>query len=205
MIDVLGAVNDFILAWCGDEARDFLRIPDVPTCPDILRQQALTQDQVVRGWQNVVSALPADTQRYVVLTLLQTIRHGTNVHEYASTGDEGMVETTIARLAEYLVQVDFCCAYPADGEEIARGMASMFEMLARDSLAVDFFSPYGFQSCYADSPRPIPGFNEAEQWEARYSVTLHLTGWERRSYVAEAFGNAIVTIENVDVHHPVKY
>ena len=104
MTDILGAVNDFILAHCW-------RDPDLP---------ALTQQQVVRGWQNVVSALPPDSQEYAVLTLLATQRHGTNVHKRRhAEGETGLIET-ISRLAEHMVQVDFCSAYPQQGEEYAR-------------------------------------------------------------------------------------
>ena len=63
MNDVLGAVNDFILTY----------VKNADIGP-------LAQSQIVRGWQNVVSALPKDSQEYAVLTLLATTRHGTNVH-----------------------------------------------------------------------------------------------------------------------------
>lgn len=201
--DILGAVNDFILAYCaGEKARDFLGIPDVPTCPDILREKVLEQSQIVRGWQNVVSALPKDTQTYVVLTLLSGIRHGTNVHSYVPVGTDYTRETT-ARLAEHIVQVDVCSAYPQNTEITAKAIADMLEMLTRDPIAVDFYAPYGITACYADDVRSAAAYNESEQWEARYIVTLHLTAWTEYGRQLDAFSNVGVYLENVDVHHPI--
>mgnify|MGYP002520417492 CR=1 FL=1 len=53
MTDILGAVNDFILAYIVNAGLE-----------------ALDQRQIVRGWQNLVSALPPGTREYAVLTLL---------------------------------------------------------------------------------------------------------------------------------------
>lgn len=187
MTNILGAVNDFILAYVQNA--------DV---------SALQQSQVVRGWQNVVSALPKDTQEYAVLTLLQTVRHGTNVHEYTDTEAESGLVFTTSRLAEHMVQVDFCSAYPAQTEENARIRADLLEMFTRDRLAADFYADYGFSACYADDVRALPFQNEASQWIARYSVTLHLSGWTAAEAEIDSFSNVkIERIENVDVHHPV--
>ena len=188
MTDYLGAVNDFILAHCW-------RDPDLP---------ALVQDQVVRGWQNVVSALPADSQEYAVLTLLASTRHGTNVHKFRNAeGPTGVIET-VSRMAEHLVQVDFCCAYPQQGEEYARLRAEILEILTRDRVGVDFFKGYGFSACYADDLRPLPFQNEAEQWVARYSVTMHLSGWTGVDLSVPSFDAVDLYLEDVDVHHPVE-
>lgn len=195
MTDILGAVNDFILAHCW-------RDPDLPQ---------LQQAQVVRGWQNVVSALPQNSQEYAVLTLLATTRHGTNVRTRRhAEGPTGLIET-VSRLAEHVVQVDFCCAYPQQGEEIARTRAEILELLTRDRIAVEFYKRYGISACYADDVRPAPFQNEAEQWEARYIVTLHLSGWTEIEINIESFDDVLAGInpatrdyvENVDVHHPV--
>lgn len=187
MKDVLGAVNDFILAYVKND--------DVG---------ALEQPQIVRGWQNVVSGLPKDSQEYAVLTLLATTRHGTNVHRYSFTKeDPGLVET-VSRMAEHMVQVDFCSAYPQQTEEAARIRAEIMEMLTRDGVATRFYKQYGFSACHAEDIRPLPFQNEAEQWVARYSVTLHLSGWTEAAIDLEAFDVLDLYLENVDVHHPVK-
>ena len=186
MNDVLGAVNDFILAYVKNT--------------DVV---ALTQPQVIRGWQNVVSALPKDNQEYAVLTLLATTRHGTNVHRYAhADGDTGLVET-VSRMAEHMVQVDFCSAYPQQAEEAARIRAEIQETLTRDRVAVDYFASCGFSACYAEDVRPLPFQNESEQWVARYVVTMHLSGWTDVPLDLDSFEDVNLYLENVDVHHPV--
>jgi len=186
MTDVLGAVNDFILAYVWK--KDSL--------------PALAQNQIVRGWQNAVSALPADIQEYVVITLLSSERHGTNVHQYIPTKDDGLLNS-VSRMAEHMVQADFCCAYPQAGEETARQRAEILEMLTRDRIATVFYEQHGFSACYAEGLRPMPFQNEAEQWVARYSVTLHLSGWTSAEVPIDFFSNVNLYLENVDVHHPV--
>lgn len=187
MTDVLGAVNDFILAYVGNNEVGLL-----------------TQPQVVRGWQNVVSALPKDSQEYAVLTLLSTTRHGTNVHQYTyADGDTGLVDT-VSRMAEHMVQVDFCSAYPQQTEDVARIRAEIMEMLTRDRVATAFYATFGFSSCYAEDVRPMPFQNEAEQWVTRYIVTLHLSGWTATNIDQASFNEVGLYLENVDVHHPVK-
>ena len=187
MNDVLGAVNDFILKY----------VKNVDIGP-------LAQLQIVRGWQNVVSALPKDSQEYAVLTLLATTSHGTNVHRYThADGDTGLVET-VSRMAEHMVQVDFCSAFPQQTEEAARIRAEILEMLTRDRVATDFFAAYGFTACYAEDVRPLSFQNESEQWVARYIVTMHLSGWTETPMDLDSFEDVNLYIENVDVHHPVK-
>ena len=187
MNDVLGAVNDFILKY----------VKNADIGP-------FAQPQIVRGWQNVVSALPKDSQEYAVLTLLATTRHGTNVHRYThADGDTGLVET-VSRMAEHMVQVDFCSAFPQQTEEAACIRAEILEMLTRDRVATDFFAAYGFTACYAEDVRPLSFQNESEQWVARYSITMHLSGWTETPLDLASFEDVDLYIENVDVHHPVK-
>lgn len=187
MTDILGAVNDFVLAYCH-------KGQDLPP---------LDQRQVVRGWQNVVSALPPDSQEYAVLTLLGTIRHGTNIHAYSDAATPDDLNLRVQRLAGHLVQVDFCSAYPQQTEEFSRMRAEILETLTRDWIAVNFFRKFGISSCYAEDIKPAPFLNEAEQWAARYIVTLHLIGHSTIDLVQPAFSELDIYLENVDVHHPV--
>lgn len=187
MRDILGAVNDFVLTYC--------QAPDLPV---------LEQRQIVRGWQNLVSALPPNTREYVVLTLLATERHGTNVHEYRhSTGDTGLDEK-VSTHNIHMVQADFCCAYPDQTEEVARTRAELLEMFTRDSIGVDFFSKYGLSCCYADDVRPLSFLDpETKQWVARYTVTMRIEGWLSSEPKIDSFSSVELYLENVDVHHPV--
>lgn len=168
MLDVLGAVYDFLTEYIGAE-------------------------NIVRGWQNR-SALPADVD-YVVLTLINAERTGTNTHK----SDPESETETISMLNHYSVQVDFC----GDDETEVMQLAAKLVLLARDGLAVDFFNGKGMSCRYADDPRSVPFTNDQNQWTMRYSVTLHLAAWENVELASDYFGSVNVQIENVDVHHRV--
>ena len=187
MIDVLGAVNDFVLEYAFAE-------PDLP---------ALTQPQIIRGWQNY-GGLPPKTQELVILTLLSASRHGTNVRTRRDADAPSGIIETVSRLAEHLVQSDFWCARPRMPEYAARTRAEIMEILARDPVGVSFFQKYGLSLCYADEIKALPFVNESKQWVARYSVTIHLTGWSGVEIPVDSFADVQLRIENVDEHHPVQ-
>lgn len=187
MIDILGAVNDFVLKYAFAD-------PDLP---------ALAQPQIIRGWQNY-GGLPPKTQELVILTLLSASRRGTNVRTRRDADAPSGIVETVSRLAEHLVQIDFCCARPRMPEYAARTRAEIVEILARDPVGVSFFQKYGLSSCYADEVRALPFVNESRQWVARYSVTIHLTGWTRIETTLDSLTDVRLHLENVDEHHPVQ-
>ena len=152
---------------------------------------------IVRGWQNR-AALPKSST-LIVLTLLDTIRHGTNVHTWNMTPPSG-IDNTLSMLTEYLVQVDICGL----DEETVNAQAAMLLMLGRDAVAVDFFKAFSLQPYFADDIKALPFSNELDQWVVRYTVTLHLGGWTQITVNQDAFSDVHVNIENVDVHHPPK-
>ena len=163
---------------------DFLK---TYVCPDV---------DIVRGWQNRAS-LP-NVSEYVVMTLQGHSRHGTNIHtENAFTPETG-IDETVSMLMEYEVQIDFC---GLDEMAVSQN-ASICAMLGRDRRAVEFFAGYGLSGLFADEPRSLP-FQDDQQWVVRYTTTLHLTGWVRKTLHNPAFTSVMWTIENVDVHHPV--
>ncbi len=174
MPDVLGAVYDFLQA----------HISPLP-------------EYIVRGWQNR-AALP-DASEYVVLTLINAPRRGTNVHEWRNSGDDALIER-VRMLVLYDVQVDFC------GLDEARvgHQAAQLVMLGRDAAAVRFFRPYGLAGLYADDPRSLPFADDLDQWKVRYSVTLHLSAWIDADIPLPSFRSVNLYLENVDVHHPVQ-
>lgn len=174
MNNVLDAVNDFLV--------NVMLIP---------------QGSIYYGWQNR-SSLPADSS-YIVLTLQSQIRHGTNVHTWDDTTPPYGIDDTVSMLTEYEVQVDVC----GTNEAVVSNLTSQLCMLGRDAVAVDFWRDYGLRALYADNPRPMPFVNEFEQWETRYSVTLHLSGWTTFDIHHDAFEAVTVYTENVDVHHPI--
>ena len=176
MVDILGAVYSFLVA----------NLPDIDG------------NKIVRGWQNR-AALPDDSD-YIVLTLLTTRRHGTNVHERQALKDSQTdISETIHMLAEHTVQVDFC----GQDEQAVMARATRLSVLARDGVAVEFLRPYGILPLYAEDVRQAPFTNEQRQWEVRYIVTLHLECWHDVNTTRDAFTNVNIYTEDVDVHHPI--
>ena len=175
MTDVLGAVFDFLQARLVPSPR-----------------------HIVRGWENR-AALP-DSDDFIVLTLIGAARRGTNVRGWKLPPDAAPgLDLSISMLTLYDVQVDFC----GTDEQAAAGLASQLVILGRDAVAVDFFRPYNLSALHADDPRALPFTNDQNQWQTRSSVTLHLAGWNDARVNVDAFEDVHITLENVDVHHPV--
>lgn len=176
MPDILGVVYSFLAQY----------FPDIDA------------GSIVRGWQNR-AALPDDSD-YIVLTLLTTHRHGTNVHDRRDDeSSETDIEEIIHMLGEHTVQVDFC----GQDEQTVMARATRLAVLARDGVAVEFFKQHGILPLYAEDVRQAPYTNEQRQWETRYIVTLHLECWHDVVIPRPAFTNVDIKIEDVDVHHPI--
>lgn len=173
-LDVLGAVHDFLSAKLG-----------------------ITPKTIVRGWQNR-AALPA-VSSYVVLTLTNTTRQGTNVHKW--TGNElpeDVFYTKTAMLTLFDVQVDLC---GLDEAQVNR-LATLLTMLGRDAVAVRFFRDYGLSCLYAEDPRAIPFTSDLNQWEVRYMVMLRLSSC-RRADIQEDYFNSVKIIPGAAHGEPV--
>lgn len=174
-LDVLGAVHDFLVAHIG-----------------------IAPEAIIRGWQNRAD-LPA-LSSYAVLTLINAPRRGTNVHVWEKDpADAGALIENVRMLVCHEVQVDVC----GQDEAVVGGQAARLVMLARDAVAVDFFRARGLSCQYADDPRSLPFSNDVDQWEVRYSVTLHLSAWLGADMARAAFTDVDLRLEDVDVHHPV--
>ena len=175
MTDVLGAVFDFLQA----------RLSPAPL-------------HIVRGWENR-AALP-NKNEFVVLTLLGAARRGTNVRQWNMPPNQAPgLDLNLAMLTLYDVQVDFC----GEDEETVSRMASQLVIAGRDAVAVDFFRPYGLSALHTDDPRALPFANDQNQWQTRYSVTLHLAGWADMDVHVDAFDQVQIILKNVDATIPL--
>jgi hypothetical protein len=150
--DIYGAVYDFIDAWAAP-----------PMDPD-----NIYRDMVNRA------ALPAASNDYAVISILNTVRHGTNVERLHNTGadDESPELSAVCVLDEATVQCDF-----VSNGEAARQRAMVLENLTRSSVGVAFFKPYHISACYADDVKEIPYIDESKQYVHRFMTVLHLTYW----------------------------
>lgn len=145
--DVLGAVYDFILAYC---------LP------------AMNPEHVFRAWVNRAS-LPPDTNEYAIITVIGEARRGSNVEEFdfdPDTEADGIL--TLEESKKIAVQVDFF------GDE-AKRRASALELLSRSGTAALFLEPYGIAPLYADDPKEAGVVDGSEQQVPRYVITLYLS------------------------------
>lgn len=167
---MLGAVYDFVMAYA----------------PNAI------QNNIFRGWQNRM-ALP-QTQEFIVISVQDTLRIGTNINNYEKSLDNKITTKT---LREYIVDVDFCNIK----KEIAQKQAATIESIGRSYIAVDFFNKYDIGFNYADDVEYLPYTDEQDQYLHRYRVSLHFTKWEETTIQQDYFSNVKLRVENIDAHH----
>lgn len=181
--DLLGAVNDFILAFC---------LP------------ALPQERLYRAHQNHISPPKAGEQAddYAVMQHVGGERHGTNVRRFIP-GNDGSEDLTIHyKLSVEEVQVDFYGPH-------ALARAQALAMLSWSMEGVSFFNQYGLSSCYANDPVNNTGLGGPgsgdNRFVPRYTVRAFFSVTTSQGVRQPGFDRATLThVENVNVHHPVK-
>ena len=159
---------------------------------------AVPQENIYKGFKNRV-ALPKGTNEYIIMTLLNQVRHGTNVDTYSATGLPVTADgiNTTKQLVELAVQID-CYSDSHDG----RQRATAIEMMARSPHGVQFFNQFGMSCLYADDVRDLTGVTDADQFVYRYMTTLHLTYWAQIDQTLPWFDAVDVDLKNVDVTFP---
>ena len=159
---------------------------------------AVSQGCIIKGFQNRI-ALPKGTNEYIIMTVLNHTRHGTNIYKFdaskAGTLEDGD-ETTI-ELVEVEVQID--CYSDSDA---GRQRATAIEMMARSPYAVQHFREYGMSCLYADDVRDLTGITDADQFVYRHMTTLHLTYNATITMKLPWFDAVNVNLKNVDVVFP---
>lgn len=175
--DIYEAVGRFLLKYA---------IPAVP------------QKCIYKGYNNRVS-LPKGTNEYIVMTILNQVRHGTTIDTFdaskAAINEDG---TEVAReLVEVAVQID--CYSDSDA---GRQRATAIELIARTSYAPQFFHQYGMSCLYADDVRDLTDVTDANQFVYRHMTTLHLTYNAVIGQKLPWFDAVNVDLKNVDVVFP---
>lgn len=176
-IDILGAVYDFVQTYAWQ--------------PSDERSKQYTDEQIVRGIQNA-AVLPHDTVEFCVLTLTQTIRHGTNVERYAvqvGEGEEPTYKDQYREKLEHIIQIDFCSAEPYQDQEVTAERASIIEMLSRSHIATSFFkTKYNTLNClYSEDVQNMTRWDDTKNYTSRFSVRLHLEEILLREITSEYF------------------
>ncbi len=175
--DTAAAVYDFIRAFA---------LPELPP------------ERIIQGKENR-HALPAGSYDYVIYSLAEEIRHGTNVTRFTPDPDPGQDGVlSKSKLVEDVFHIDFY------GEsKAAADRAAALELAARDFLGVNFFKPYDISVLYADPIEDNSFVNADKQYVRRLRLKLHLARTVTLSARAQYFDRAVMErVENVDVHHP---
>lgn len=188
-IDVLAAVYRFILQYAKDESRG---IP------------ALTEDQIVRAWENY-AVLP-DTTEYVVITLAGSVQHGRSQVEEVYNEDTDFLEYEITGTMEHTVQVDFTAQGPQRDPGLTQHRAQIIQVLCASEIGPSFFKKYdsSLNLMYCNDVGGGATFDESQNWAARYVLDLHISQLLTSNVPFDYFTSARIRTEDVDVHHKVK-
>lgn len=156
----------------------------------------MNQDNIIIGWQNR-SYLPVDTNEYAVITVIDTKRRGTNVHEWYD--DVTLPHDTIVKemeLVESGIQIDFC-----SNNDNAEMRARSIELVTRSEFGVKFFKTYNIAPLYADGTRDISFVDQSQQYVRRFMTTVYVSYWVNTTFKVTSFNEADIYFENVDVEH----
>lgn len=182
---------------------DSLVQPDIYTAVydyiSIFADPQLNPNNIIRGWQNR-SYLPQDTNEYSVITIIDSKRIGTNVHQWSE--DPNISENLIIKELELVgcsVQIDFC-----SDDDSSEQRARTIELITRSEIGVNFFSGYNISPLYAETPKDMSFTDGSEQFVKRFMVMIHLNYWINFSTSNPSFSTYSLTIENVDVEHPIQ-
>lgn len=159
---------------------------------------AVDPGKILWGNQNNI-ALPKD-EDYIIFSLIQNIRHGTGFETWERYAPD---QVTYSETVEGVVQID-CYANSHNGTDGMDAMlrAQCIETLARSVVAPAFFNRYGISCLFAEDARNNTLVGDSDLYEARWTVTLHLS-YASRIVISEPYFNAVdARIKNVDVSFP---
>lgn len=186
MSDPLGVVYQFVRDFAYQEGES----------------SPLSEDQVIRGWQNS-SFLPAGTTEFCVLTLRDGVRQGSNVYRFTDDGDNMIMH--VKKNIDLSVQIDFNSAEPYIDPIVTRNRAEIVEQLINSYIGPAYFKQKDedLSVLYAEDVKNLSGFDETKTFTARYMVMLHLSQRIDKHLPIDYFTSVRIKTENVDVHHPI--
>ena len=159
---------------------------------------AVSLNCIIKGFQNRI-VLPKGTNEYIIMTMLNHTRHGTNVYEFDARTIP--YDQDGAEITKELVEVEVQCDFYSDSDN-GRQRATAIEMMACSPYAVRFFKKYGLSCLYADDVRDLTGVTDADQFVYRHMVVLHLTYTAVITQKLPWFDAVNVNLKNVDVKFP---
>lgn len=163
-------------------------------CAYIAEFSSLDTENIFQGYQNK-SVLPQKSNNYAICTLLNSTRIGTNTKETNNT------EQTIQTLTQVRVpvQVDI---YGNSQIEALQNMQACYNLF-RDTIAVNFLSPYNLVPLGAGDIKDMTNTDKSNQYVFRYSCDFELSYWTRVTTAQDYFNSANPVIRNVDVNKAI--
>ncbi len=155
--DILGCIFQFIRDCAYDD-----------------RTPKLSDAQILRGWQSLPTAPPAN--EYVVITHLTASRHGTNAYKTIDSG-EAIGRRITAAHYEHLVQVDFLSTDEPTIAAISRRRVLMSEMMLNAYYMNNYMHHLNpaFSVLYCDAPTSLAEPDEAHRLRQRHTLTIHIS------------------------------
>lgn len=165
----------------------------------------LQDEQIIRARQSLV--LSSKFSEYCVLTLLSSIRHGTNAYQNNAPGSgSDLGNVTMSKCIEHMMQVDFLGIDPLIKQYIPMQRASIFESIVNSDIGVTFVKSINplLSILYTDDIQSSAELNESHLFRDRYSVVVHLNEHHDLSVPLAYIDNIDLRTENIDVHHSMR-
>lgn len=161
----------------------------------LIMDPPVERDRIFMGFGNDLS-LPADSNEYVVNTVIDHIQRGTPVVDYQVDEESGELRPVVRKVNVLVVQVD-CYS---DDPESARLRAMSIEALMRTTPGADFFAQYGLSSLYAEPVKNTTVVVDADKYVQRSTVVIHVgyVHWMVLDFKSHGFDAVGVRVRNVD-------
>lgn len=185
MTDILAITYDFV--------QQFAKGFDMPAYPDT---------HIVQGFQNM-AALPNGTHEFCTITLLNSIKHGTDWQYWTNfrKDDPEPFEQHLKAVIEDIVQIDMCSAEPYTQPQVTLERAQALQLAANSNLATEFYEHEsdGNATClFAEDVQNLTGFDETKTYTCRYMLRLHLGIKAHAAYESDYFTKIAVRPMAVD-------
>lgn len=136
-------------------------------------------------------ALPEDSSDYVIYSILNIVRHGTNEIKYDAQNEEERNKVEY----EVSVQID-CYADTSNGSDGLDAMlrASSIDNFSQSDVVYEFLNARGMHILYADSLNNTTIVADDNNYLKRWSTTLHIAMTTENIY--DSFGFTELKLSN---------
>lgn len=156
---------------------------------------SVDENNIFYGNQNNLT-LPEDSSDYVIYTILNIVRHGTNEIKYDAQNEEERNKVEY----EVSVQID-CYADTSNGSDGLDEMlrASSIDNFSQSDVVYEFLNARGMHLLYADNSNDTTIVSDDNNYLKRWSTTLHIAMTATTIY--DSFGFTEVDVKNNFITH----